>query len=82
MANSRQVEIDRNYDFFQRNLRAWLKEQRGRYALLRSARVIGFFDRPGLAFLEGKARFPDLMFSIQEVDDTPAEMGLSSFAVD
>ena len=79
---TREQEIDQNFDFFQCNLRRFLKDRRGQFALLRSRKVIGFFDGPGEAFRAGLARFPDEIFSIQEVEDRPAEMGLMSLALD
>jgi hypothetical protein len=81
MSEDRQQEIDDNYDFFQRNLARYLKAHRGQFALLRSRAVVGFFDGPGEAYRSGLARFPDELFSIQEVEDRPAEMGLVSLAL-
>lgn len=82
MQSAREIEIDRNYDFFQRNLAFFLKDNRGKFALLKAKEVIDFFDKPGDAYRAGLARFGDLPFSIQEVDDRPAELGLGSFALD
>jgi hypothetical protein len=82
MNQDRQREIDDNYDFFQRNLARYLKKHRGQFALLRSRAVVDFFDGPGEAYRSGLARFPDELFSIQEVEDRPAEMGLMSLALD
>ena len=79
---TREQEIDQNFDFFQRNLSRYLNDHRGQFALLRCREVIDFFDGPGEAFREGLARFPDEIFSIQEVEDRPAEMGLMSIALD
>lgn len=82
MISGRQEEIDRNYDFFQRNLTQFIEKHRGQYALLRSGGVVAWFDRPGDAFRAGLEEFPDELFSIQEVEDQPAEIGLMSLAID
>jgi hypothetical protein len=82
MHEDRQREIDENFDFFQRNLAGFLKGHRGQFALLRCRKVVGFFDGPGEAYRSGLARFPDKPFSIQEVEDRPAEVGLMSLALD
>ena len=74
------IEVDRNYDFFQRNLARYVGEHRGQYALVRNRRVIEFFDDPGEAAREGSSRFPDQIFSIQEVTDAPIDLGLYSYA--
>ena len=55
---------------------------RGLYALLRSMAIVDYFDGPGDAYRAGLARFPDEIFSIQEVEDRAAEMGLTSLALD
>jgi hypothetical protein len=73
-------EVDRNYDFFQRHIAAYLPEQTGRYALLRDQKVIGFYDDPGEAAAEGAKRFKDNIFSIQEVSTAPIDLGLYSYA--
>ena len=82
MDNSRQTEIDQNFDYFQRNLGRLLAERRGQFALLRAKKIVGFFPGPGEAYRAGLARFPDELFSLQEVEDRPAEMGMMSLALD
>jgi hypothetical protein len=74
------TEVDRNYDWFQRNLSRLLAEHAGEYALLKSEAVIGFYDGPGIAYRAGLARFPDALFSIQQVTDEPIELGFMSLA--
>lgn len=74
-------EVDRNYDWFQRNLRRYIADHRGRYALLKSADLVEFFDLPGDAYRSGLARFSDGIFSIQYVTDEPVEIGMMSVAV-
>lgn len=81
MAEALKAEVDHNYDFFQRNLAQFLKEQAGQYALLRSAKVVGFFSTPGDALRKGLSSFPDGLFSVQEVSGEPVEMGMMSVAV-
>ena len=82
MSTALEIEIDQNYDFFVRKLKGLLPQHRGEYALLRSKAIVAFFDGPGEAYRAGLAQFPDEVFSIQEVDDRPAEMGLISLALD
>lgn len=73
-------EIDANYDYFQRQLGALLEAHRGAYALLKSCHVEGFFAKPGDAYRAGMMRFPDGVFSIQEVTDEPLHLGFMSLA--
>lgn len=79
MDEIRQREIDANYDFFQRNLARFMDQHLGQYALLRHAKVIDFFAQPGEAYRAGLARFPDEIFSIQEVRSEPIELGHMAF---
>ena len=76
----RRKEIDRNYDFLQRNLARLLPRHEGQYALLKDCRVEGFFDKPGEAYREGMVRFIDGLFSIQEVTREPLDLGFLSHA--
>ena len=76
-----QTAIESNFDFFQRNLKEFLLAHRGKFALLRDKEVVGFFDGPGEAYRAGLESYPDEVFSIQEVEDRPAEMGLMSVAL-
>ena len=71
-------EIDANYDAFQRILASLLTDHRNRYALMRRREVISIVDTPGEAFDIGMDRYPDGIFSIQEVTDEPIDLGFFS----
>jgi hypothetical protein len=73
-------EVDQNYDFFQRTLASYLSENKGKYALLKSRELVGFFSSAGEAFAAGHEKFPDGVFSIQEVTDEPIDLGFFSHA--
>ncbi len=73
-------EIDANFDAFQRQLYASLTSHRGEFALLRHGQIIDFFEFPGAALIAGKERFPDALFSIQEVNDELIDLGVWSHA--
>lgn len=81
MSDTLSAEVDRNYDFFQRNLARYLGEHAGEYALLKSETVVDFFDGPGDAYREGLRRFSDGLFSIQPVNDEPMELGWASVGI-
>lgn len=71
------VEVDRNYDFFQRHMSDFLPGELGRYALLRDCKVVGFFDGADAAEERGE-RFRDGLYSIQLVDPAPINLGAFS----
>lgn len=79
MDDSRQrLEVDRNYDAFMRVLGSLLPEHRDQLALMRDGQIVEFFDKPGDAYRAGVDRFPDGIFSIQEVTDEPIDLGFWS----
>jgi hypothetical protein len=71
-------EVDRNYDAFMRMLASLLPEHRDEYALMRDSEIVAFFAKPGDANRAGVERFPDGIFSIQEVTDEPIDLGFWS----
>lgn len=70
-------EVDRNYDFFQRHMSSYLPRERGRYALLRHGKVIGFYEGADAAEERGE-QFGDGLYSIQLVDPAPVNLGAFS----
>jgi hypothetical protein len=73
-------EIDRNYDAFTSMLTSILTEHRDQNALMKDGRIVDYFDKPGEAYRAGLERFPDGIFSIQEVTDEPIHLGYWSNA--
>jgi hypothetical protein len=80
MRDELRVEVDRNYDYFQRTLAVLLKDHAGQYALLKAGAIVGFYEGPGVAYRAGLARFPEKIFSIQQITDEPDELGCMSLA--
>lgn len=74
-------EIDANYDFLQRRLALLLPDHEGQYALLKSCRIEGFFEKPGDAYRAGTAQFSDGIFSIQLITSEPLDLGFFSYAI-
>ena len=72
------IEVDRNYDSFLRELATLLPEHRDQLALMRDGMIVGFFDTPREALIVAAERFPDGIFSLQEVTDEPIDLGLWS----
>lgn len=71
-------EVDRNYDAFTKLLGSILPEHRDQLALMRDEQIVGYFDTPHHALKAGYERFPDGIFSIQEVTDEPLDLGFWS----
>lgn len=80
--NSRhETEIDRNFDFFQRNLASYLAGNEGKYALLHDCALIGFYPSVCDAERDGVRNFGDAPFSIQEVTRDTVDLGFFSYAL-
>jgi hypothetical protein len=80
MRETLKIEVDQNYDFFQRKLKSLLTDHKGQYVLLKNRTVVGYFSDPGAAYRAGLKKFPDKVFSVQEVTDEPVELGFMSLA--
>jgi hypothetical protein len=79
MDHARQkAEVDHNYDAFMRMLATLLPEHRDELALMRDGQIVAFFKKPAEAYRAGVERFPDGIFSIQEVTDEPIDLGFWS----
>jgi hypothetical protein len=79
MNHARQkLEVDRNYDVFMRTLGSLLPEHRDLLAVMRDGEVIGFYKTPREALEAATQKFPDGIFSIQEVTDEPIDLGFWS----
>ena len=74
------TEIDRNFDFFQRNMARFLPDERGKFALLRHGKVVRFYATARDAEHAGVKKFPDDLFSIQEVTSEPVDLGFFTHA--
>lgn len=77
---SLQDTVDRNYEAFRKVLPRLLKEHPGEYALLREGQAVGYFETPGEALADGDRRYPDRLFSVQQVTDRIIDLGIFSHA--
>ncbi len=75
---AKELEIDRNYDYFQNRFNDFAQSHAGEFALLRSREIIGFFPRVEDAALAGERQFPDGLFSVQLVEPDPVDLGFFS----
>jgi hypothetical protein len=76
----RQQEIDRNLEFFKKELPKLLKDHRNRFALLHDCSVSGIYDTIRDAQTAGDKLFPDQMYSIQKITDQAINLGFYSYA--
>lgn len=81
MADPAQEQVDRNYEAFVARLPALAKTHRGKFALMRDGEIVEFFDTPRDAYIAGCSLYKaDRLFSIQEIVETPVDLGFFSHA--
>lgn len=73
-------EVERNYRAFRKRLPDILREHRNKFALMRDAKIVDFFDTSRDAFVAGSNMYADGRFSIQEVTDQAVDLGYLSHA--
>ncbi len=62
------IALERDYEFFERELVGWLALYAGKYVLIRNQRKIGFYDDEIVAIAVGKHIFgEEQVFSVHEV---------------
>ncbi len=71
-------QVDLNYDAFQRMLADILTTHRDQLALMRDGEIVGYYQTPREALEAATSKFPDQIFSIQEVTDEPIDLGFWS----
>lgn len=76
-----QDEVDRNYDAFEAILPELLHLNRGKFALMKDGKVIGFFSTALDAKTAGDQIVTDLIYSIQLVDDGSISLGFYTDAI-
>ena len=75
-------QVERNYRAFTEKLPSLLASHQGKFALMRDCEIVEFFDTARDAYIAGKKLFnEDQMFSVQEVVETPVDLGFFSHAV-
>jgi hypothetical protein len=78
----RQQQLEDNYKAFQAQLPSLLTTHPGKFALMRDGQIVEFFDTPRDAYVAGQKLFStDHLFSVQEVVETPVDLGFFSYAL-
>ena len=70
-----------NYEAFMQQLPQLMFTQRGKFALMHDGQLIECFDTARDAYIAGQQLFPTTPFSVQEVTETPVDLGFFSHAV-
>lgn len=80
MDGRRHHEIELNFAAFQNQVSDLVPAKEGKFALMHSQSIEGFFDSLTEAIVTGHRRFSDGMFSIQQVTAAPMDLGFLSHA--
>ena len=71
-------QVEDNYKAFKEILPTIIKDHKGKQALMRGGKIVGYFDSPKEAYMSGLEKYKDRLFSIQEVTDEPISLGVFS----
>ena len=75
-----QKQVDKNYEAFRRLDDEFFHRHYGRYALMRDQEVVEIFDSWQDARKTAILLYEDKLFSIQQVDKAPLDLGFYSHA--
>jgi hypothetical protein len=82
MSDATRRQVEANYRAFQEKLPSISATHRGKFALMRDGQIIEFFDTVRDAYVAGQKLFQqDQLFSVQEVIETPVDLGFFSHAM-
>ena len=76
-----QQEVDRNYNEFKKMLPNILATYHDKYALMKDGNILGYYSTAQDAAVAAQTFIPDGVFSIQEVTDSPINLGFFTNAV-
>jgi len=75
-------QVEANYKTFEQKLPGLIVAHRGKFALMRDGEIVEFFDTARDAFVAGQKIFAqDKIFSVQEIVETPIDLGFFSHAL-
>lgn len=82
MEDKIQEQVKANYLAFEKKVPELLVSYRGKFALMRNGEIIDFFDTARDAYIAGQKLYSqDNLFSVQEVIETPVDLGFFSYAM-
>ena len=76
-----QREVDANYEAFQGLLPKLLGHHAGKFALMKGGEIIDYFDSDRDAWTAGQLLYKGDVFSVQEVDARPVDLGWMGYAL-
>ena len=76
-----QKEVDKNYEFFEKNIDSLMEKHDGEFVLIRNSEFIEFYDNIENALEDSKKKFPDGTYSIQEITNIKTSLGIFDYAI-
>ena len=81
MSDLHAQQIRQNYEAFMAQLPRLVLTQRGKFALMHDGEIIEYFDTVRDAYIAGQQLYSDKLFSVQEIRETPVDLGFFSHAM-
>ncbi len=80
-ATSLRAELENNYKEFEKLQPTFPPQENGKFVLMRHGEKINVFDSAKDAVIFAEAQFKDGMYSVQQVNAKPVDLGYFSHAV-
>lgn len=75
-------EVKENYIFFKENLSKLIEQHKDKFLIIRNKKIEDVCDTGEEAILKAKEKFPDEIYSIQQVGEKEVDLGsISAYAV-
>jgi hypothetical protein len=81
MDHTIQEEVDRNFESFQEMLPTIIRDHRGKHALMKDRKILGYYSSANDASIAASTFIKDGLFSIQHVTDSSINLGFFNYAV-
>lgn len=78
---SKENQVNINYAAFEKKLPSIIIHHRGEFALMKDGEIVDYFDTARDTYSAGIRLFGEDNFSIQEVVETPVDLGFFSYAM-
>ncbi len=76
-----QKQVDNNYNFFKTKIVSLKEKYLNKFALLHDQEILEFFDSEDDAIKIGTRDYGEGCFSVQQVNDQPADLGYQSYVI-
>jgi len=75
------MPLEKELEFFEKNLPSWLKEHKGKFALVQGSSLVGLYLSADEALAEGARLFGNGSFLIRQILETQPEASIPALTM-